>query len=85
MSPITLNTNTASTDGTTKTNSFPIGLIFGPTITGLNMIVAGSANKHFNEELENYSLYRQMRNGETIFALIAFKDIGMDEMSLKLK
>ena len=49
------------------------------------MIVAGSANKHFNEELKNYSLYRQMRNGETIFALVAFKDIGMDEMSLKLK
>lgn len=85
LSPMTFNTSTTSTDGTPKTNSFPIGLFIGPTITGINMIVAGTANKQFNNELENNNLYRQMHDGETIFALVTFKDIGMDEISLKLK
>jgi hypothetical protein len=49
------------------------------------MIVAGTANKHFDDELEKNTLYRQMHDGETIFALVTFKDIEMDEISLKLK
>jgi hypothetical protein len=86
MSPIQIYTSTNMTDGTSyNKKSFPIGLILGPTITGLNMIIAGTANKHFKEELENYTLYRQMRDGETIYALVTFKDIGMDEISLRLK
>jgi hypothetical protein len=85
LTPMTVNTGSTSSDGSSKTNSFPAGLIIGPAITGLNLIIAGTANKDFNEELETYSLYRQMRNGETIYGLVAFKDIGMDEISLRLK
>ena len=85
LTPTTLNTGAASTDGTTKTNSFPLGLIIGPGITGLNMAIAGSANKNFEEDLENHSIYRQMHEGETIYGLVAFKDIGMDEITLRLK
>ena len=86
MSPISIYTSTSTTNGETfNKNSFPIGLIIGPTITATNMIVAGTANKNFDEELEMYSLDKQIRDNETIFALVAFKDIGMDEMALKLK
>jgi hypothetical protein len=85
MTPAQIYTGGSSTDGSSKPNSFPIGLILGPTITGFNMLIAGNANKHFREELENYNLYRQMHDGETIYALVTFKDIGMDEMSFRLK
>jgi hypothetical protein len=85
MSPITPNTGTNTTYGKTNTNSFPIGLIFGPVISGFNMAIAGSANKHFRDELEKYSLDRQIQHGETIYALVAFQDIGMDEITLRLK
>ena len=85
MSPITLNTSTNTGYGKINTSSFPIGLIFGPVISGFNMAIAGSANKHFRDELEKYSLDRQIQNGETIYALVAFQDIGMDEITLRLK
>jgi hypothetical protein len=85
FSPVTLNTSGTSTDGSPKTNSFPIGLIIGPTLTATNMIVAGTANKNFKEEIEQYNLYRQVHDGETMYALIAFRDIGKDEITLRLK
>jgi hypothetical protein len=50
-----------------------------------NMIVAGTANKSFKEEIEQYNIYRQVHDGETIYALVAFRDIGKDEISLRLK
>lgn len=85
FTPLSLNTNSTNTDGTTKTNSFPAGLIIGPGLTAANMIVAGSANKQFTDELETYSLYKQLKNGQTIYGLVAFKDISADEITLKLK
>jgi hypothetical protein len=47
------------------------------------MIVAGTANKNFKEEIEQYNIYRQVHDGETIYALVAFRDIGKDEISLR--
>jgi hypothetical protein len=85
FSPITLNTNSANADGTTNSNSFPAGLIIGPGLTAANMIVAGSANKQFTDELDTYSLYKQLKNGQTMYGLVAFKDISADEITLKLK
>ncbi|PWT78400.1 MAG: hypothetical protein C5B59_01820 [Bacteroidetes bacterium] len=86
LSPVTFNTTSGtSADGSPNTNSFPIGLIVGPALAGTNMIIAGTANKSFKDEIENYSLYKQVHEGETIFALVAFKDIGKDEISLRLK
>jgi hypothetical protein len=49
------------------------------------MIVAGSANKQFTDELETYSLYKQLKNGHTMCGLVAFMDISADEITLKLK
>ena|SRR5258705_9115779 len=85
FSPMTFTTSSTSADGAPKSNSFPIGLIIGPTLTATNMIVAGTANKSFKDEIEQYNLYRQMHDGETMFALVAFRDIGKDEITLRLK
>jgi len=84
-SPITFTTSSTSIDGAPTSNSFPIGLIIGPALTATNMIVAGTANKNFKEEIEQYNLYRQVHDGETIYALVAFRDIGKDEITLRLK
>jgi hypothetical protein len=84
-SPITITTSSSSMDGAQSSNSFPVGLIIGPALTATNMIVAGSANKSFKGEIEQYTLYRQVHDGETIFGLIAFRDIGKDEITLRLK
>jgi len=85
FSPLTITTSGSSTDGATKSNAFPAGLIIGPALTAINMIVAGTANKNFKEEIEQYNLYRQLNDGETMCALVAFRDIGKDEITLKLK
>ena len=86
FSPMTLTTsNNSSYDGAQTSNSFPIGLIIGPTLTATNMIVAGTANKTFKEEIENHTLYQPVHDGGTIFALVAFRDIGKDEITLRLK
>jgi len=85
LSPVTLTTNNTSTEGTPKSSSFPIGLIIGPALTGTNMIVAGTANKNFKDEIEKYNLNKQVHDGQTIFALVAFENIGKDEISLRLK
>ena len=85
FSPLTINTSGTSTDGAPKSNSFPAGLIIGPALTATNMIVAGTANKHFKDEIEQYNLYKQIHDGETLYALVAFRDIGKDEITLRLK
>ena len=85
LSPVTFNTSSTSVDGAPTSNSFPIGLIIGPALTATNMIVAGTANKTFKEEIEQNTLYRQVHDGETIFALVAFRNIGKDEITLRLK
>ena len=85
LSPATINTSGTSNDGVPTSNSFPIGLIIGPALTATNMIVAGSANKSFKDEIEQYGLYKPVHDGETIFALVAFRDIGKDEITLRLK
>ena len=85
LSPATFNTSGTSSDGTHSSSSFPIGLIVGPALTATNMIIAGSANTKFQEEVKYFNLNQQVHDGETIFALVAFKNIGKDEMTLRLK
>ena len=86
FSPATITTSSSNSyDGTQNSNSFPVGLIIGPALTATNMIVAGTANKSFKEEIELYTPYRQVHDGETIYALVAFSDIGKDEITLRLK
>ncbi len=85
FAPVTLNTPATAADGSPTTNSFPIGLIIGPTLTATNMIIAGTGNKNFKQEIEQYDLYKQVHDGETMYALVTFSDIGKDEITLRLK
>lgn len=65
-------------------SSAPIGLVIGPGITAGNMIVAGSANKHFLEELENNFLNGKVINaGETVYGLVGIYDSGYNPLTLE--
>lgn len=53
------------------TTSYPIGLGVGPGLVIGNMGMAASANKHFFEELEQYSLIgKTVQPGETMIGLV---------------
>jgi hypothetical protein len=67
-------------------NSYPIGLVLGPGLTIGNMAVAASANKNFQTELNDQSLFnKDIPKGETVYGLIGIRDVGYSPISLKLK
>ena len=69
----------------TTSSSIPIGLVVGPGITAGNMIVAGSANKRFREELIEYSIIeREIKPGETFYGLIGISDNSYMPLTLKM-
>jgi len=69
----------------TSSSSIPIGLVIGPGITAGNMIVAGSANKRFREELVEYSIIeREIKAGETFYGLIGISDNSYMPLTLKI-
>ena len=77
--------NTYDEYGGTK-SSTPIGLFVGPPIAIGNMVVAGSANKNFREELlANNLLNRTIADGETVYGLISIGKNGYRPLSLKVK
>ena len=70
---------------TETTSSTPIGLFVGPAIAGGNMIVAGSANKKFKTELEEYNLVNKtIKSGETKYGIIAINSNSSESLKLKL-
>jgi hypothetical protein len=67
------------------TSSTPIGLVIGPAIAGGNMIVAGSANNKFKEELTTYDLMNKtIKSGETKYGIIAINSNSSESLKLKL-
>jgi hypothetical protein len=80
LTPMRLNIQTEK-----QSSSTPIGLIIGPALAGGNMLIAGSANKHFSTELINNSLLdREIKAGETFYGLIAINDNGYMPLSLEI-
>ena len=70
----------------TSSSSIPIGYVIGPGIAAGNMIVAGSANKRFREELIEYSIIeREIKPGETFYGLIGISDFSYMPLTLKIK
>ena len=62
------------TNSATSSNSFPIGLILGPALAGLNVGIAATANNHFRNELEEYNvLTKEIKPGETAYGLIGLQ------------
>jgi hypothetical protein len=67
-------------------SSVPVGLVLGPGLTVGNMAVAGTANQSFLEELNQFSLINKtIEPGQTVYGLIAVRDIGFTPISVKVK
>jgi hypothetical protein len=80
LTPTKLTVSTA-----TSSNSYPIGLILGPTLTAINVGVSATANKHFRMELEEYSLQdKEIKPGETVYGLIGIESSGFAPLTLKI-
>ncbi len=76
---------TKSTYYSVTTETYPIGLVLGPTITIGNMAVAGSANKNMLNELYDYNiLSRDIQKGETVYGIIGVRDMGYIPISVKM-
>jgi hypothetical protein len=70
----------------TSSGSILIGYVIGPGITAGNMIVAGSANKRFREELIEYSIIeREIKPGETFHGLIGISDNTYLPLTIRIK
>jgi hypothetical protein len=87
LSPIQIyktETNTYNNPGTTS--SFPVGLIVGPGIAGGNMIVASSANKKFNTDLNDYNINgKTIKKGETVYGLVGINSNNFDAIKIKIQ
>ena len=81
MSPLQLYTS----NGNGTVSSFPIGLILGPGIAGINVATAASANKNFLSELQEMDLsQRTIGPGETVHGLIALSNTGYAPLRAKV-
>ncbi len=86
LTPMTLNTGGGSGPaGSTQGESIPIGYLLGPGIAIGNMLNAGSANKHFEEEMNQYGLSRVIEDDKTLYALVCFYGITFDPLQIKVK
>ncbi|MDP3463893.1 MAG: hypothetical protein Q8S18_13955 [Bacteroidales bacterium] len=75
---------TQSTSSRATTEVYPIGLALGPGITLGNMYVASSANKIMLNELYQYNILRRdIQKGETVYGIIAVRDLGYSPLSVK--
>jgi hypothetical protein len=78
--------NFYTTENGQETSSTPVGLVVGPGLAGGNMIVAGSANKKFKEEMLEYNVNGTIiKSGETKYGLIGIKTDSFDALKLKIE
>lgn len=86
LTPTNLYTTDTTNGFTETTSSTPIGLVIGPGLAAGNMIAAGSANKKFKNELENYNLTgKTIKKGETKYGIIAINSNSSESIKLKLE
>lgn len=78
-------TKTETNGFNTKTSSTPIGLAIGPGIAGGNMIVAGSANKKFKNDLFSYDIDgMEIKKGETVVGLVGIRTANYEAIKVKV-
>ena len=81
LTPLNLTVSSGS-----QSTSTPIGFIIGPGLAGGNMLVAGSANKKFKNELLEFNLQGvTIKKGETKSGLIGIKSDNYDAIKIKMK
>lgn len=78
LTPMTFNTYSTQSQGgfTTQevSSSTPIGLVVGPGLALLNILVGSSANKKFKTELEQYHLYgKTIPAGQTVHGILGVR------------
>lgn len=84
--PVTITSTTHVNNIETERNSFPLGLILGPALAGINMIKASTANQKMLQDLKNYSLAnRKIMPGETVYGLFGLSNSGYNPISVKVK
>jgi hypothetical protein len=82
LTPITLNT---SSNGQ-QTSSVPIGYVVGPGLAGANIIIAGSANGTFKEELLKYNITgTTIKNGSTVYGLVGINSPNFEGIKVKVQ
>jgi len=68
-----------------KQSSFPLGLILGPGLAGINMAISGTANKNLRTELETSTIIdKEIKPGETFYGLIGIYDNHFMPLTIKI-
>ena len=74
-----------STINTSMKSASPLGLIIGPTIASVNMIIASSANRNFKIELDSNNLgNKAIKQGETVHGLIGIYSTKNEALKIEL-
>lgn len=62
----------------------PLGLIIGPTIAAVNIIIASNANRNFKIELDGNNLRNKViKQGETVYGLIGIQNITKEALKIE--
>lgn len=70
----------------TEVKTYRVGLILGPAVTIGNLATSGTANANFYDELQQSNIVnKEIENGETIYGLVGFREIGYDPLTLELR
>ncbi|MDO7173674.1 hypothetical protein [Mariniflexile sp. AS56] len=87
LTPVNFYTATTNQYGMQETtSSTPIGLILGPGLAAGNMIAAGSANKKFKNEIQEYNLNgKVILKGQTAYGLIGIKSSSFNSIKVKVE
>lgn len=73
-----------STINTSMKSASPLGLIIGPTIASVNMIIASSANRNFKIELDSNNLTNKViKQGETVHGLIGIYNTKNEALKIE--
>jgi len=84
LTPLKLNIISTNSYETNSVETYSIGYALGPGIALGNMLVAGTANTNFENELYNYNIFnRNIEKGETVYGIIGLKDVGYDPIYIK--
>lgn len=68
-----------------NTNTYRVGYLLGPLLTGGNMLRAADSNKKFYDELQIYDIMSQdIKPNETVYGLVGFRGIDYAPLTIKL-
>lgn len=76
----------STTSNGQQTSSIPVGYVLGPGLTATNMIIAGTANASFKEELLKYNIIgTTVKNGATVYGLVGINSSNYEGIKVKIE